>query len=129
VNQTIEDYFDQVETLLIASATVKTFQVLKRDVSFTDGKLRVKAVLTDTSIVELFEYVVELNRQIVLQKYSFHWQTSTVDLINRWDNAPHHMHLSNAPHHRHDADGSVSAMIKVPTFSSVLELIEDKLLR
>jgi hypothetical protein len=129
VNQTIEDYFDQVETLLIASATVKTFQVLKRDVSFTDGKLCVKAVLTDTSIVELFEYVVELNRQIVLQKYSFHWQTSTGDLINRWDNAPHHMHLSNAPHHRHDADGSVSAMIKVPTFSSVLELIEDKLLR
>jgi hypothetical protein len=129
VNQIIEDYFDHVETALIASAAVQAFQVLKRDVSSSDGKYRIKVILADTSIIELFEYVVELDGQVMLRKYSFHWQTSTEALINRWDNAPHYMHLPNAPHHRHNADGTVSALLDVPDFLSVLKMIEDSILR
>jgi hypothetical protein len=77
----------------------------------------------------MFEYDVVQNRQISIQKYSFHWQTSDGTLISRWDNAPHHLSLPNAPHHRHNADGSVSAVKNFPDFLSVLALVEDKILK
>jgi len=37
--------------------------------------------------------------------YSFHWQTADMQLIIRWDNAPHHQYISTYPHHKHTSDG------------------------
>jgi hypothetical protein len=129
VNRTIEDYFDLVETSLVESAAVQSFQILRREISFADGKFRLKAVFADGSLIEMFEYIVLQNRQISIQKYSFHWQASDGTLISRWDNAPHHLSLPNAPHHCHHADGSVSAVKNLPDFLSILALIEDKILK
>jgi hypothetical protein len=38
------------------------------------------------------------------RKYSFHWQKKSGEMISRWDNAPHHTHISTFPHHRHLLD-------------------------
>ena len=33
--------------------------------------------------------------------YSFHWQDVRGSLLIRWDDAPHHRHLSTFPYHKH----------------------------
>jgi hypothetical protein len=128
MNQTIENYFDLVETALIESAVIQSFRVLRREVSLSDGKLRLKAQLVDDSLIEMFAYVIEQEQQASVQKYSFHWQAQNGDLICRWDNAPHYLHLRSAPHHRHNADGTVSEVYGVSDFLMVLKIIQDTIL-
>lgn len=37
--------------------------------------------------------------------YSYHWEHRMTDGgIHRWDNAPHHDHVSTHPHHLHDGN-------------------------
>lgn len=37
--------------------------------------------------------------------YSYHWEHRMTDGgIHRWDNAPHHGHISTHPHHLHDGN-------------------------
>jgi hypothetical protein len=107
MNALIAQYFDDIETRLIASPAISSYRIVKREVAPTDGKLRVKAALNDGGIVELFEYVTESGGRIITQKYSFHWQDARGNLVVRWDNAPHHRDLPNAPHHSHTQDGLV----------------------
>jgi len=104
MNTEIVRYFDDVEARLIASPAIASYQVLKREVALSDGKLRIKASLSDGGTAGLFEYVTEASGQITTQKYSFHWQDAQGKLVSRWDNAPHQRELPNAPHHLHTAD-------------------------
>ncbi len=126
MNALIARYFDEIETRLIASPVILSYHVLRRDVTPSDGKLRVKATLRDGSTAELFEYVVETGGQIITAKYSFHWQNPQGNLVYRWDNAPHHKELENAPHHLHLADGSVRAMDSAIDMLKVIEEIEKR---
>jgi|GEM_PF-337193 len=112
MNTLIAEYFDDIEGRLIASPAITSYRVLRRVVAPSDGKLRVKATLSDGGSVELFEYVTETGGQITVQKYSFHWQDAQGKLVCRWDNAPHHKELANAPHHLHTTDGAVHSTIQ-----------------
>lgn len=124
MNARIAQYFDEIETRLIASPAISSYRILRREVAPTDGKLRVKAALNDGGNVELFEYVTESGGRIVTQKYSFHWQDARGNLVARWDNAPHHKDLPNAPHHSHAADGSVREARDAMDMLKVIEEIE-----
>jgi hypothetical protein len=59
MNRLIHDYFDAIEARLIASPIVATCDVIRREVTPTDGKIRIRATLTDGGLLELFEYVVD----------------------------------------------------------------------
>jgi hypothetical protein len=61
--------------------------------------LKCRADLLDGSKLYIIESSFAAN-----SKYSYHWQDSNNQLIVRWDNAPHHAHLSTFPHHRHEPD-------------------------
>ena len=128
MNRFIQDCFDAIETRLIASPIVAAFDVIRREVTHTDGKIRIRATLTDGGLLELFEYVVEDQGQLNLQKYSFHWQDAKGELVQRWDNVNHYPDLPNAPHHVHQADGSVQSVLDIPGTIDILYEIEDKLL-
>lgn len=69
MNRFIQDYVDAIETRLIASQIVAAFDVIRREVTHTDGKIRIRATLTDGGLLELFEYVMEDQGQLNLQKY------------------------------------------------------------
>ncbi len=124
MNSLIRQHFDTVETRLITSPAVVAYRVLRREVSASDGKLRVKVTLRDGGSAELFEYVTDVEERIHLAKYSFHWQDVHGNLLRRWDNAPHYPHLPHAPHHVHDGDVSVRGNKEVPDMLLVLDEIE-----
>ena len=127
MNPIIRQHFDAAEARLVQSPVVVSYQILRREIATSDGKLRVKVVLTDGGSAELFEYVTESGGRISLSKYSFHWQDAQGRLRRRWDNAPHHPNLPNAPHHVHSENDSVRAVTNVPDLFFVVGEIEKAL--
>jgi len=127
VNPIIRQHFDAAEARLIQGPVVVSYQILRREIATSDGKLRVKVALTDGGSAELFEYVAESGGHISLLKYSFHWQDAQGRLRRRWDNAPHYPNLPNAPHHVHSENDSVRAVTSVPDLSFVVREIEKAL--
>ena len=74
MNPIIKEHFDIFEAKLIESPVIVSYQMLRQEIAASDGKLRIKAELSDGGSIELFEYVAESDRHIRLLKYSFHWQ-------------------------------------------------------
>jgi hypothetical protein len=124
MNPIIEKHFDEIETYLLTSAAIAWYEIVRREIALFDGKLRIRAELTNNHTIELFEYVSEENGRLSFLKYSYHWQNSAGQLVKRWDNAPHFPDLPNAPHHIHHADGSTSSGASALDSLNVLVLIE-----
>jgi len=61
--------------------------------------LKIRAAVKDKSLL----YITEL-ATFDYQKYSYHWQKNTGELIARWDNKPHWKMISTFPHHKHEQD-------------------------
>lgn len=50
--------------------------------------------------------------------YSYHWEHRMTDGgIHRWDNAPHHSHVSTHPHHLHDGNEATIVESALPATS------------
>lgn len=127
MNSEIAVYFDAIEARLISSPAVISYRILRREITPTDGKIRIKAELNDGERAEFFEYVVETSGQIGIRKYSFHWQDKRGNLIKRWDNAPHHKEFTTR-HHVHLADGTVSEMTQPTAIHQAILEIEIELI-
>lgn len=91
-----------VETRLIASPAVKSFQIIRQEMLGTSGFYRLRTTLADNSELIMFEYFSLQAGKVIVEKFSFHWQMPDSTLIRRWDNAPHHRHLVTAPNHLHE---------------------------
>jgi len=128
VNENIRQYFDVVEVRLIESQVVASYQVISRDISVGEGKIRIKSILSNGDTFEFFVYMTESNRQVVLEKYSFHWQDKNGGLLIRMDNAPHYPKLTNAPHHIHKGKEVVEALVETPELLAFIDQIEKTLL-
>jgi len=124
MNLRIEDYFDSIEIYLIQNPIISTYEVIRKEISPIDGKLRIKAFIENNSTLEFFIYISELNQEITQLKYSYHWQDFEQKILRRWDNAPHHLSLSNAPHHVHLSNGIIEPSSNIPDFFFVIEQIE-----
>ncbi len=61
--------------------------------------LKIQATAADKSMF----YITEL-ATYNYQKYSYHWQAETGELIARWDNKPHWKNISTFPHHKHEGE-------------------------
>jgi uncharacterized protein DUF6516 len=89
----ITSYFDAIRQNLILHELVESFKVIREMSGNNDGFIRVKCCLADGSILEFAEYAQIVSGRISRQTYSYHWQTRKGVLLNRWDNAPHHLKL------------------------------------
>lgn len=109
---------------LISCQAIRSYTIITSVVSEGIGLLRIRAVLINDDHVQLVERFEEVNSQIVVTKYSFHWQHPDGTLVNRWDNAPHHPELETFPHHRHQ--GEMVAAFPHPALDllGVLQVIE-----
>lgn len=79
------------------------------------------ARLVDGSTLHINEVWIEGE----LRKYAYYQVTPTGDVVQGWDNAPHHPGISAAPHHHHGA-GAVEASA-VRSLRDVLELLTAQL--
>ncbi|WP_461108353.1 toxin-antitoxin system TumE family protein [Spirosoma koreense] len=86
--------------------------------------LKLKIVLTDSSVLYTKEYIDES-----IRNYAFQWQTAHNLWLMRWDNAPHFPKLTSFPHHRHDyRSGSEVVTDSVDiTLTEVLTYIQTQL--
>ena len=129
MNEAITTRFETYQKLLIQSPVIVRFIVLKQNVTRTDGRIRVRASLTDGGLLEFAEYIA-LNdeAQVVAHTYTFHWQDAQQRLIRRWDNVNHFPDLPHAPHHIHQVDESVIGNPYIPTLETSLAEIEADLI-
>lgn len=125
MNKFFEKYFIQIELRLLENPIFTDYTILRKDVLYAEAIIRLKIKLSNSDIIDLFEYAEEIKGNIIPKKYSFHWQDSHGRLKRRWDNAPHYKGLFNFPHHIHFSDEIVKPNISIPNILLVLDEIQE----
>ena len=121
----IEDYFEQLRST-IGSCPV----VLASDIRFdardsNTGFVRGILYIVDGSILHLREFVdVELRNDRLM--YSYQYMNVAKQLIFRYDNTQHHVHLNlpTHPHHKHAGSENTIVASAAPTLDAVLAEVE-----
>lgn len=123
MNERVRRHFDEIEARLIECPAILAYQIVRRDISPDDGKLRIRATLAGGGVFECFLYVRAgyFSNPV---KYSFHWQDAQGKTVRRWDNAPHHKDLAFAPHHLHIGDDHVEGFSGNPDIFAFIDQME-----
>ena len=110
----IEQYLRELDELISTSPKVIDVEIIRRSVWDTElekiALYRYRLKMSDRSLLELTERLVEEKGVLSKKKYRHHWQSHDGQVIKRWDNAPHHPEIDTFPHHLHD--GSESNVIR-----------------
>jgi hypothetical protein len=89
------------------------------------SEIKIRCTFTDTSVLVYADtYLPRLNKR----KYTFQWMNPDGSLRIRWDNAPHHPHISTFPYHRHISNEQTIEASEEMSFDEVLAIIESMLL-
>ncbi len=103
---TVTEYLQELDETISSAPEVIQVNVLRRSVLDTGMEIvavyRYKLTMSNGSLLELTERLVEESGRISHTKYRFQWQNRKAELIKRWDNAPHHPEFESFPHHLHD---------------------------
>jgi TFIIF-interacting CTD phosphatase-like protein len=106
----IEQYLRELDELISASPEVIDVQIIRRSVWDTElekvALYRYRLKMSDRSLLELTERLVEEKGTLSIKRYRHHWQSYDGQVIKRWDNAPHHPEIDTFPHHLHDGSES-----------------------
>jgi len=97
----INKYLRHLESELEGSPYVDILTILKREIGVAWGHIRLKGILINGDIFEISEYIRIVRNNVEVVRYNYHWQDSSNQLIRRWDNAKHHIHIQTFPHHVH----------------------------
>lgn len=111
---------EEILHLLSESDIIQNYEVLNvvQDEDFY--YLKIRSQIIDSSILYIKIYLSDKE-----YNYSFHWQKEAGELIVRWDNAPHHLHLKTFPHHRHSSQ-NITESFNI-TLSDILKEIKQRL--
>ncbi|HDQ00470.1 MAG TPA: hypothetical protein ENN22_14990 [bacterium] len=109
--------FREIIDHLDSSKFIESFEVMEYYDEENVKLIKIRANLKNSSISYIREFIKADG-----SNYSYHWQDSTGKLLLRWDNAPHHPHITTFPHHFHSGN-QIKATYRV-TIKEVLEEIE-----
>jgi len=87
------------------------------DGSFEQFKAKIQ--LVDGSYLHINEVYVSHE----LRKYAYYWVTPTGEVLQGWDNAPHHPEIASYPHHFHQQDHVYPSPVR--TLEDVFKSLED----
>jgi len=126
----IQEYCADIEAAVALSPVIRDILEVKTRITECGGYVRMKLALVNNDMAELFECfsVDEAMRNIVTEKYSYHWQSSVGEIRKRWDNAPHHREIDTYPHHVHDGSednvksGRMVGMVEIVSLLNELVL-------
>ncbi|TAH53052.1 MAG: hypothetical protein EYC68_05175 [Chloroflexota bacterium] len=82
---------------------------------------KAKLILADGSNLR----VSEVSLDGTLTKYAYYWLDEQNELIQGWDNAPHHPRVDSHPHHSHKEDGILESPVR--SLEDVLEFLNKEL--
>lgn len=123
----IEDYVQSLLDTIAACPLVhaSTLTVDKRTPQA--ALLRGELTFEDGSHL-YFRELVEAREVVERLMYSYHYQNANAELIFRYDDTPHHPHLSSFPHHKHHQSEANLLPTSPPTMDSVVNEIEQHLI-
>ncbi len=102
----LEDYLREIDELISSATEALDVEILRRSVWDTGlekvALYRYRLSMSDGSLLELTERLVEEKETLFIKKYRYHWQNRNGQVIMRWDNTPHHPEIESFPHHLHD---------------------------
>lgn len=95
------EYLRYLKALISLNKQVVHFYIIREEAQGDSGLLRYRLDLQNGGMIEMFERFHVDAGEVVVTKYSYHWQGSDGALLRRWDNAPHHPEVATHPHHVH----------------------------
>ena len=113
----VSQYFELIEKAIEYSpATEAEIEILRLDAK--SGLIEGVLYFADGSRLEFTERVVIEQRRLVKQEYRYQFVRNE-EAVFRYDNAPHHKHISTHPHHKHVGAKILPAL--EPEFSQALD--------
>lgn len=119
----IEDYFQQIETLVTDALIVHSSNLTYDKRSTHIGFIRGSLYFVDGSLLHLREFV---NVQFDVERYMYVYQYQGPDgkRVFRYDNTPHFPGLPTFPHHKHESSESGVVPASLPDLEEVLHEIQ-----
>jgi hypothetical protein len=113
----VSQYFELIEKAIEYISAAKAELEISRFVA-TYGMIEGVVYFASDARLEFSEIVVIEQRHLVKQEYRYQFVQSGVAIF-RYDNAPHHPHITTHPHHKHV--GAKILPATEPEFSQVLD--------
>lgn len=88
------------------------------------SELKIRCVLIDASVLVYADTILP---RLEKRKYAFQWMNADGSLRVRWDNAPHHPHITTYPHHKRVGDEASIEASEEMSLDAVLRTIEELL--
>jgi hypothetical protein len=98
------EYLVYIRSVILLDEQVQHWQIMREEAQGHMGLLRYRLFLQNGDLLDLFERFTIEQEQILVTRYSYHWQRANQQFIKRWDNAPHYPAIATYPHHLHDGD-------------------------
>ncbi len=118
----IIEYFQRHKQSIASNPIIFSWEYQEDIRTSVEGFFKARLNLIDDSILDFREYVNIKKNKITRYTYSFHYH-KLQQLIFRYDNTPHHPHISSFPYHKHLSSGEVIDCLE-PTLASILNEIE-----
>ena len=115
------DYYLGLQDEIHAAPFVLRSDLRFEEIDANECYIRGILLLVDGFELHIAEYVVT-EPDLTRTKYRYHLQSSSSELVARWDNAPHHRSVSTFPDHYHNAQGIVHST-RPMSVSEVLDTI------
>lgn len=95
------EYYLSVQAVVGQSRLVISNALSFNEIDENECYVRGTLMLINGWNLHIAEYVITVP-YVTRLKYRYQLQQSDGKLVARWDNAPHHKHISTFPDHRHD---------------------------
>lgn len=87
------EYLSYIRSVILLEDFIVHWNVIREEDLANLGFLRYRLILQNQNLLEIFERFEIIQKQVIVTKYSSHWQTADGNLIKRWDNAPHYPNM------------------------------------
>ena len=118
------EHIAELEKLIVDHPIIRSSEIKEKRVRRFDAYIKVRLLLVDESILEITEYVhAEEENFAAIKRYTYHWMSTSGQLLLRWDNVRHYPKLAGFPHHLHDHDEKQVLPSEPMTLFKVLQRI------
>ena len=109
LHESLAEYSERVERLVLQLSDFLVDHYTQEVVSYERVNIRFRLRSNLGHLLEVSEALGLDEDTLTFLRYRHHFQDPHNQMIFRYDNAPHHRHLSSFPDHKHVADTVVAS--------------------